>query len=242
MMPARTAFWETGRPVADRGSRRPVDCPGADAGGGIGGSGRRLGAGPVARAVPDPAHRTSRNGRQPARSGRRWTATAAIAGPARGQPRSMARSPPRGLPPRERDFHMMVRDGDTGSPSNYAAVRGVLKGVGHRVQVYVAAEDIGASSGDVDRRPHSSRSTIASIRSWLDRVGTACDVDGDGRFTILLSSWLDHLGGGRYPVDGFVRVADLDAAYRPPFGNRCDMMYLNSSLKAGPSSPHGRCS
>ena len=66
------------------------------------------------------------------------------------------------------------------------------------------------------------------------RVGTASDVDGDGRFTILLSSWLDHLGGGRYPVDGFVRVADLDPAYRSPFGNQCDMMYLNAALKAGP--------
>ena len=65
-------------------------------------------------------------------------------------------------------------------------------------------------------------------------MGTARDVDGDGRFTILLSSWLDHLGGGRYPVDGFVRVADLDPAYRSPFGNRCDMMYLNAGLKAGP--------
>ena len=51
------------------------------------------------------------------------------------------------------------------------------------------------------------------------RVGTACDVDGDGRFTILLSSWLDYLGGGRYPVDGFVRVADLDPAYQRPFSN-----------------------
>ncbi len=39
---------------------------------------------------------------------------------------------------------------------------------------------------------------------------------------------------GRYPVDGFVRVADLDAAYRSPFSNRCDMMYLNAGLKAGP--------
>ena len=31
-------------------------------------------------------------------------------------------------------------------------------------------------------------------------------MDGDGRFTILFSSWLDHLGGGRHAVDGFVKV------------------------------------
>ena len=51
---------------------------------------------------------------------------------------------------------------------------------------------------------------------------------------MLLSSWLDHLGGGRYAVDGFVRVADLDPAFRPPLGNQCDMMYLSTALESGP--------
>ena len=41
------------------------------------------------------------------------------------------------LPPHHRIFHMMVREGDSASPSNYAPVRGVLKGVGRRGQVYV---------------------------------------------------------------------------------------------------------
>ena len=49
------------------------------------------------------------------------------------------------------------------------------------------------------------------------RFGLAPDVDGDGRFTVLLSSWLAHLGGGRYAVDGFVRVADMDRAFRAPW-------------------------
>jgi hypothetical protein len=140
---------------------------------------------------------------------------------------------PRGLPPLERAFHMLVRDGDPASPSNYAAIRGVLKGVGRKVQVYVAAEDVEQVSGDL------VRDLIATFDDQVyplsaRAVGTARDVDGDGRFTILLSSWLDHLGGGRYPVDGFVRVADLDPAYRSPFGNQCDMMYLNTALKEGP--------
>ena len=62
----------------------------------------------------------------------------------------------------------------------------------------------------------------------------ARDVDQDGRFTILLSSWLEHLAGGRYAVDGFVRVADLDRDLARPFGNGCDMMYLSTALKRGP--------
>ncbi len=34
--------------------------------------------------------------------------------------------------------------------------------------------------------------------------------------------------------DGFVRVADFDSFVSGPFGNHCDMMYLNATLKAGP--------
>jgi hypothetical protein len=137
------------------------------------------------------------------------------------------------LPPGERTFHMLVRDGDAAISSNYTAVRGVLKGVGRQVQVYVAREDL----------EKVSTSLIQELIVTFDdrihpllagRVGTASDVDGDGRFTILLSSWLDYLGGGRYPVDGFVRIADLDAAYQCPLSNKCDMMYLNAGVKAGP--------
>ena len=36
-------------------------------------------------------------------------------------------------------------------------------------------------------------------------MGLASDVDGDGRFTVLMSSWLTRLAGGRHAVDGFVR-------------------------------------
>jgi hypothetical protein len=127
---------------------------------------------------------------------------------------------------------MMVRDGEVICPSNYTAIRGVLKGIGRGIQVYAAAEDL-------DRVPEDLVHDI--ITTFDDRIlpitssrfGTACDVDGDGRFTILLSSWLDHLGGGRYAVDGFVRVADLDRSFRSPFGNHCDMMYLSTDLEAG---------
>lgn len=144
-----------------------------------------------------------------------------------------AEVPPVQPPTGERVFHLMVREGDPASPSNYTAVRGVLKGVGRRVQVYVGSEDL-------DR---VTRATIGDIiTTFDDRIypsagqqhAIARDVDGDGRFTILLSSWLNDLGGGRHAVDGFVRAADLDAAVPAPFGNRCDMMCLNAALRSGP--------
>jgi hypothetical protein len=141
--------------------------------------------------------------------------------------------PSRRQPATARDFHVMVRDGDVTSPSNYLAVRGVLRAVGTRVQVYVAAEDV----------PRVDKSMLEDmVKTFDDRilpvaartVGMAHDIDGDGRFTILVSSWLERLGSGRNAVDGFVRVTDLDPLYSAPFGNRCDMMYLSTSLKAGP--------
>ena len=137
------------------------------------------------------------------------------------------------LPPRERVFHLMVGRGDSGSPGNYARVRGILKAVGRRVQVYVASEDAEKVARGTLRDVVTTFDDRIHTES-RDRLGTARDVDGDGRFTILFSSWLDRLGGGRHAVDGFVKVADLDATVPAPFGNRCDMMYLNAGLQPGP--------
>lgn len=143
------------------------------------------------------------------------------------------KAPPRGMPPGQRDFSLMVRDGDVASASNYLAVRGILRSVGKWVQVYVAAEDIGQVDVELLKdlvATFDNRIVPVSARS----VGLANDIDGDGRFTILLSSWLNRLGNGRHSVDGFVRVTDLDPAFPAPFGNHCDMMYLSTGLLPGP--------
>jgi hypothetical protein len=136
------------------------------------------------------------------------------------------------LPPARRDFSMMVRDGDVAIARNYVTVRGVLRAVGKHVQVYVADEDQGQVA------PELLKDLVATFDDRIlpvsaQSVGLASDVDGDGRFTILLSSWLTRLGDGRNAVDGFVRVSDLDSAFPPPFGNRCDMMYLSTALQPG---------
>ena len=128
---------------------------------------------------------------------------------------------------------MLVRDGDVFSPSNYVAIPASLRGVGRHIQVYVDGDDLASVEAElVGDIIHTFDDRIFPLMS--SRFGPALDVDGDGRFTVLLSSWLLHLGGGRYAVDGFVRVADLDLAYRSPLGNRCDMMYLSTALESGP--------
>jgi hypothetical protein len=136
-------------------------------------------------------------------------------------------------PASQRTFHLMVRDGDVASASNYLAVRGELRAVGERVQVYVDAEDrtrVGADVlGDVVATFDGHVFPTAATR-----FGWARDVDGDGRFTVLMSRWLTRLAGGRHAVDGYVRGADFDPTLAPPFGNRCDMMYLSTDLEPGP--------
>ena len=144
-----------------------------------------------------------------------------------------APAPVEGLPTAVRTFHLMVGGGEVTLASNYRAVEGRLKAVGRRIQVYVDVRD-----GDaVD--PATLRDLVATFDEHVfpdaaARFGSAIDVDRDGRFTVLFSSWLSRLAGGTVNVDGFVRGADLDVTLGAPFGNRCDMMYLSTGLKAGP--------
>ncbi len=66
------------------------------------------------------------------------------------------------------------------------------------------------------------------------RLGQALDVDRDGRFTILLTGRLSKLCNGKVSLSGFVRGSDFLRDLEAPYGNRCDMMYLNTDLKPGP--------
>jgi hypothetical protein len=230
------AFWATGvpRPIAVRGGRATF---------------RLATAGPASQTLVVVSALSRKRGPFPVRLTARPVGSATIpeladdgpCGEPRLEPLAAVRPPCAPIPfeehiatpPRERLFHLMIREGDPGSPSNYLALPAVLKGVGRRVQVYVAADEVHAVA----------RGTLEdAINAFDDRIdprtreqfGAARDVDGDGRFTILFSSWLDHLAGGRHAVDGFVRIADMDADVQAPFGNRCDMVYLNAGLRAGP--------
>jgi hypothetical protein len=138
-----------------------------------------------------------------------------------------------GPPAAERTFHLLVRDGDPASAGNYTAVAARLRAVGRRVQVYVDDRDAGRVGADVLRELISTFDGSV-FPAAAATIGQARDVDGDGRFTVLLTGWLARLGGGRLAVDGFVRAADLDPDLSPPFGNRCDMMYLGADLRPGP--------
>lgn len=136
-------------------------------------------------------------------------------------------------PPAHRTFSMMVREGDPVCSANYLPVQGRLAAWGRHAQVYVDARDFDVVSALVVRE--IVRTFDDEIHPSADRrFGPARDTDGDGRFTILITGWLSRLGGGRLATDGCFRPADLDFQLDPPFGNRCDMMYLSSTLAGGP--------
>jgi hypothetical protein len=81
-----------------------------------------------------------------------------------------------------------------------------------------------------------------AVRAFDDEVypragrdsGQAMDVDRDGRFTILMTPRLARLSTGTTPVRGFVRGSDFYRDLPAPFGNGCDMMWLDATLPTGP--------
>jgi len=133
----------------------------------------------------------------------------------------------------EKKFYLHVTEGDLSDPKQYACVKAVRVGEGKEVRVYLDAQE--------DSNSIANNLVEEIVRIIDDEIvpdskslyGQCRDSDADGKFTILLSPWLDRLSGGKISIGGFVRSSDfMDWSY-PPFGNRCDMMYLNSKLTPG---------
>jgi hypothetical protein len=133
-----------------------------------------------------------------------------------------------------RVFALHVTDGSLDDPTQYAKVPALQVAVGRNVRVYLDNQQ------SIKELPPGLVSSIADLfdNELIPRFravfGTYRDVDGDGRFSVLLSPWLARLQGGRTSIGGFVRGSDFQASISPPFSNRCDMMYVNSQTIPGP--------
>jgi hypothetical protein len=136
--------------------------------------------------------------------------------------------------PASRTFALHVTEGSLDDPTQYARVPAHEVAVGSNVRVYLddqqSAKDLapGLVQNIVDLFDNELISRFGSV------FGTYRDVDGDGRFSVLLSPWLARLQGGRTSIGGFVRGSDFQPHVAPPFSNRCDMMYVNSQTIPGP--------
>lgn len=129
-----------------------------------------------------------------------------------------------------REFFLHVTDGSLDDPKQYARITAGNVACGTRVRVFV---DQQLARGEV---PQSRIDEL--VRMLEDDVvprvesqfGPLSDVDGDGCLTIVLTPWLSRLQGGRTSIGGMVRSSDYQRSVSPPFGNRSDMLFLNSSL------------
>ena len=133
-----------------------------------------------------------------------------------------------------RVFFLHASDGPLEDANAYIGLSARTIADGRRVRVYL------------DRRQAAGNAAIGLARAIVRdlefeiipllqrKLGRVRDIDGDGKFSVLLTPLLGRLQGGRTSVDGFVRGDDFRAGVRSPFSNHCDMMYLNSRLKPGP--------
>jgi hypothetical protein len=142
--------------------------------------------------------------------------------------------PPSADPPRQKTFYLFTGEHDFQDTDSYAAVVTGLRGVGRRCLVYVDRDhpDPAALQPTVDYIVHTFDEEVypRARRS----LGQTLDVDRDGRFAVLLTGRLAKLQGGKVALGGFVRGSDFYRDLEVPFGNRCDVMFLNADLKPGP--------
>jgi hypothetical protein len=136
-------------------------------------------------------------------------------------------------PPRTRNFFLFVKERDFYSADSYVMVLGERQGVARHCQVYVDRDYHAGIQPTVDDVIHTFDDEV--YPRACRTLGRAADVDRDGRFTILLTPWLGKLADGKVSLGGFVRGSDFFRDLAPPFGNRCDMMYLNTDLQPGPT-------
>lgn len=133
-------------------------------------------------------------------------------------------------PDRERSFFILT-GGDPADPARYERVRGRLAVAGRSLQIYQDADDPDAPALANDLLAAYESVILPRCEPW---IGRPRDVDGDGRLTILLSSRIRGLGDGGEPVTGCVRPADFLDRMPEPFGNRCDLITIDSRLEPGP--------
>lgn len=129
-----------------------------------------------------------------------------------------------------REFFLHVTDGRLEDPKQYARITADNVACGSRVRIFV---DQQLAQGEVaqSRIDELARLLEDDVISRVEsQFGPLSDVDGDGRLAVVLTPWLSRLQGGRTSLGGMVRSSDYQRNVSPPFGNRSDMLFLNSSL------------
>lgn len=133
-------------------------------------------------------------------------------------------------PQKQRTFWLPVTGGSLENPHTFRQIDSLLMGEGPNVRVYVDRDDAVPAS-TIDAIVRRFEATILPTTEHY--LGRPADLDGDGVFTIVLTSWLGRLDGGRTSIGGMVRPADYLDHLEPPFSNRADLLYLNANVRPG---------
>jgi hypothetical protein len=135
-------------------------------------------------------------------------------------------------PPFPRVFDVLAAP-EPGRVQSYRTIQALPVCSGTYVIVYADERDV----DDLD--PHLAGEIVKTLEGTVlpvcdHWIGRPRDVDGDGRFAVLLSRELGGLGDDGGPVLGCVRPADFDQHLPDPFSNHCDMLYLDPRIGPGP--------
>src|SRR5690606_27089196 len=112
-------------------------------------------------------------------------------------------------PPAARTFHLHVTEGPLDDPRHYAPIEGLSVAEGRTVRVFLDRQMSPRAlfPGLLDEIVRLMDDDI--VPRTREVLGTHRDVDGDGRFAILLTPWLARLQGGRTSLGGMVRGDDF---------------------------------
>ena len=131
---------------------------------------------------------------------------------------------------RMRCFYLPISESASENPRAYRRIDGLLKGEGRHVRVYVDRDDR-VTSRAVDWITAEFDHSVWP--NTVRRLGTPRDVDGDGKFAILLTERLARLDNGRVSLGGLVRNNDFRPETPWPFSNAADVLYLNAGVRPG---------
>jgi hypothetical protein len=130
-----------------------------------------------------------------------------------------------------RNFYLHVTDGDLDDSKQYTQVEGRLVAEGNEVRIYLDRQQSRKDLSPLLLEEMVSLFDREIVPSFRENLGECRDVDGDGKFAVLMTPWLGRLQGGKTSLGGFVRGSDFRRDVGMPYSNCCDMLYLNSDVR-----------
>ncbi|MAT14621.1 MAG: hypothetical protein CMJ46_05050 [Planctomyces sp.] len=129
-----------------------------------------------------------------------------------------------------RIFHLYTDgDGNYLDASAYAACETRLVAESEHLRIWLDERDVTEHGDKIQSRLKDlvaafERIIVSRLMPWLGKVD---DIDGDGKFGIVLSSRLEQLSTSDSPLVGLTWSGDYRRDLPAPFGNHADLIYLS---------------